>query len=194
MLSYRLQNRCLKMKNKSMYETNLAQTHKWCTFQFTTKYKIIRMFHAATISTPVHRWCLCTANQPVTPAGVPGHHAALPLRMPMCYQKWETEQAHVNTKTVHQKHLTHIHHQKSRPQSAFFLNTFLSLMYLQALICSVSLKYYKHFSDHGHLNFFFLSCIFARYHLNVSGLFVYRPTCIASWVYTTASCEAYVHY
>lgn len=83
---------------------------------------------------------------------------------------------------------------KEQTRITIFLNTFLSLMYLQALICFVSLKYYKHFSDLGHLNFFFLSCIFARYHLNMSGLFVYGPTCIASWVYTTASCEAYVHY
>lgn len=82
---------------------------------------------------------------------------------------------------------------KRADQNQHFLNTFLSLMYLQALICSVSLKYYKHLSDLGHLNFF-LSCIFARYHLNVPGLFVYGPTCIASWVYTTSSCEAYVHY
>lgn len=36
----------------------------------------------------------------------------------------------------------------------FFLNTFLSLMYLQALFCSVSLKYYKHFSDLGRLDLF----------------------------------------
>lgn len=43
---------------------------------------------------------------------------------------------------------------KSRQESTFFLNTFLSLMYLQALICSVSLKYYKHFSDLGHLDLF----------------------------------------
>lgn len=159
------------------------------------------MFHTATISTPVRRCrvccdlmlrCLCTANQPVTPAGASGHHAALPLRMPMHYQKWETEQAHVNTKTVCQKDLTHTP-SKEQTRISIFLNTFLSLMYLQALICSVSLKYYKHLSDLGHLNFF-LSCIFARYHLNVPGLFVDGPTCIASWVYTTSSCEAYVHY
>lgn len=68
-------------------------------------------------------WCLCTANQPVTPAGAPGHHA--PPSMPMCCQKWETEQAQVNTKTVRQKRLTHIHHQKSRPESAFFKYLFV---------------------------------------------------------------------
>lgn len=149
-------------KHVSVSETNLAQTHKWCTFQLNIRYKIIGMFHTATISAPMRGGqvccasmlrCLCTANQPVTPAGAPGHHA--PLRMPMCCQKWETEQAHVKTKTVRQKHLTRIYTIKRADQNQHFLNTFLSLMYLQALICSVSLKYYKHFSDLGHLNFFF---------------------------------------
>lgn len=119
-------------KHVSVSETNLAQTHKWCTFQLNIRYKIIGMFHTATISAPMRGGqvccalmlrCLCTANQPVTPAGAPGHHA--PLRMPMCCQKWETEQAHVKTKTVRQKHLTHIHHQKSRPESAFFKYPFV---------------------------------------------------------------------
>lgn len=49
---------------------------------------------------------------------------------------------------------------EKRQESSFFLNTFLSLMYLQALICSVSLKYYKHFSDLGHLDLFIVFYFF----------------------------------
>ncbi len=73
-------------------------------------------------------------------------------------------------------------------------------MYLQALICSVGLKYYKHvmFSDPGHLLFkvaFFLlisfECIlFVRLRLFDSSVDWH---CIASWMHTSTSHEAYVH-
>lgn len=96
----------------------------------------------------------------------------------------------------------HTNHQKNKSwESAFFFfkYLFLSLMYLQALICSVGLKYYKHFSDPGHL--IFKVAFFAHFHLNVSGLFVCVSfwqfsglTCIASWMHTSTSHEVYVHY
>lgn len=40
-----------------------------------------------------------------------------------------------------------------RTRISIFFKYFLSLMYLQALLCPVGLKYYKRFSDHSHLIF-----------------------------------------
>lgn len=93
------------------------------------------------------------------------------LNTPRCYQ-FKLEQTHIIKCTCeHKNSKTEAHTSKHKlwkraDKNQHFLNTFLSLMYLQALICSVSLKYYKHFSDLGHLDLFcciyFLSCIFAR--------------------------------
>lgn len=93
------------------------------------------------------------------------------LNTPRCYQ-FKLEQTHIFKSTCEQKyskteaHTSNKNYGKEQTRISIFLNTFLSLMYLQALICSVSLKYYKHFSDLGHLDLFyciyFLSCNFAR--------------------------------
>lgn len=67
-------------------------------------------------------------------------------------------------------------------------------MYVQALICSVGLKYYKHvvFSDLGCLLCKVACCLFERVRF-VRLRQQFGPTCIASWVHTSASHEVYVH-
>lgn len=70
------------------------------------------------------------------------------------------------------------HHKNKSWESAFFKYLFLSLMYLQALICSVGLKYYKHvmFSDPGHLLFKVAFFFFAHF------IWMY-PVCSSAFVW-----------